>query len=237
MDYEASLETFYRKLDLRDQFVIDVGAHVGRHAFPLSEMVGGRGAGTVFAFEPLPEIRAEFQRNIGARGVVNIVVFPFALSTEDGVADFTFTPRMPGYSGLKPRNSYDGSQTETVQITVAVRRLDDLVPKRRKVAFMKIDAEGGELGILQGAALMIEDSRPIVAFECGAASFLGYHDSPETIFDLFDALNYAMFSITGVRVEDRATFRRYSHEQKFWDYIAIPSEKAHLGRLLSAEPG
>ena len=234
MDYEALLEAFYRKLDLRDQLVVDVGGHVGRHAFPLAEMVGG--VGTVFAFEPLPDIRNQFLGEISARGVKNIVVFPFALSTENGLSEFCFIPNLPGESGLRERKIYNGIPTEVIRITVGVRCLDDLVPERRKVAFMKIDAEGAELDILRGAAQMIQKSRPIVAFECGAASFLGYHDSPEEIFDLFAIIGYSVFSITGVKVDDRETFRRFSHEQNFWDYVALPQEKADLSELLTALP-
>jgi FkbM family methyltransferase len=233
IDYEELLEEFYRKLDLRDQLVVDIGGHLGRHAFPLAEMVG-TARGTVFAFEPLPDIRNRFLTEIAERGVTNIVVFPFALSNVDGLADFCFIPNNPGESGLKERRVYNDAPSEIVQITVGVRRLDDLVPERRKVAFLKIDAEGAEWDILKGSREMIKDSRPIVAFECGAASFLSYHDSPEDIFDLFANLNYLVFSITGVKVDEREKFRKLSHEQKFWDYIALPEEKSHLSTILTA---
>ncbi|MBB6309142.1 FkbM family methyltransferase [Xanthobacter tagetidis] len=230
MDYEAMLETFYRGLDLTNQLVVDVGGHVGRHAFPLSELVGGNG--TVFIFEPLPQARHQLYLEIISRGVVNAVVFPFALSSTSGITDFFYIPNLPGESGLKERAIYNDVPSDIIKLSVATRRLDDLVPSSMSVAFLKIDAEGGELDILRGAATMIGTSRPIVAFECGAASFLSYHDTPEDIFEIFAANNYSVFSITGTLVDDHESFRTYSHAQHFWDYIAIPNEKRHLADSL-----
>jgi len=220
------LEAFYRRLDLQNKLVVDVGGHVGRHAFPLSESVGADG--TVFVFEPLPQIRQQLYMETISRGVINMVIFPFALSSTSGVAEFFYIPNLPGESGLKERAIYNDIPSEIIKINVATRRLDDLIPFSQSVAFLKIDAEGGELDILRGSTKMINKYRPIVAFECGAASFLSYHDTPEAIFDIFSSEEYSVFSITGILIKDRISFRNCSHAQNFWDYVAIPNEKAYL---------
>jgi hypothetical protein len=51
-DYEGMLEAVYRNALQPGDILIDVGAHVGRHAVPMTGVVGP--TGRVLAFEPLP---------------------------------------------------------------------------------------------------------------------------------------------------------------------------------------
>lgn len=222
MDFEALLEAFYRQLDLSGKEVVDVGAHVGRHALPLAEKVGKRGI--VHAFEPIPVIRGRFVANAVTANANNVVVYPFALSQTNGLAEFQYIPNLPEESGLKARHVYNAVPDPVQLIPVQQHRLDDLLPAAR-VGFMKIDIEGGELDMLGGAVNTLAKSRPIVAFECGAASFLGYHDRPQDIFQLFADNDYLVYSIHGDVVETAEAFREASYAQIFWDYIASPVEQ------------
>ena len=230
MDFEAKLEAFYNQLDLDGTTIIDIGAHIGRHAIPLAKKIGP--AGLLYAFEPIPLIRNRLNENIYASGLNNVVVLPFALSTKREVADFTYVPNLPEESGLKERRIYNDIPSEFQKIKVGVFQLDDLIPLGSKVSFLKIDVEGGELDVFLGASNLLETSRPIVAFECGAASFLGYHEAPDRIFDIFDALGYQIFAITGERILTKEIFSKASYAQNFWDYIAFPFGKEELAGLL-----
>ena len=230
MDFEAKLEAFYNQLDLDGTTIIDIGAHIGRHAIPLAKKIGP--AGLLYAFEPIPLIRNRLNENIYASGLNNVVVLPFALSTKREVADFTYVPNLPEESGLKERRIYNDIPSEFQKIKVGVFQLDDLIPLGSKVSFLKIDVEGGELDVFLGASNLLETSRPIVAFECGAASFLGYHEAPDRIFDIFDALGYKIFAITGERILTKEIFSKATYAQNFWDYIAFPFGKEELAGLL-----
>ena len=230
MDFEAKLEAFYNQLDLDGTTIIDIGAHIGRHAIPLAKKIGP--AGLLYAFEPIPLIRNRLNENIYASGLNNVVVLPFALSNKREVADFTYVPNLPEESGLKERRIYNDIPSEFQKIKVGVFQLDDLIPLGSKVSFLKIDVEGGELDVFLGASNLLETSRPIVAFECGAASFLGYHEAPDRIFDIFDALGYQIFAITGERILTKEIFSKATYAQNFWDYIAFPFGKEELAGLL-----
>ena len=231
MDFEAKLEAFYNQLDLDGTTIIDIGAHIGRHAIPLAKKIGP--AGLLYAFEPIPLIRNRLNENIYASGLNNVAVLPFALSTKREVADFTYVANLPEESGLKERRIYNDVPSEFQKIKVGVFQLDDLIPLGSKVSFLKIDVEGGELDVFLGASKLLASSRPIVAFECGAASFLGYHEAPERIFNIFHALGYQIFSITGERMLTKEVFSKSSYAQNFWDYIAFPFGKEDLARLLT----
>jgi FkbM family methyltransferase len=140
-----------------DSNCLDVGASTGALLRSMCELAP---RGQHLAFEPRPD--AAEQLRVQFPGVT---VHAVALAAEDGEAPFTLVVSNPAYSGLQPRRYDRPEQTRT--ITVPVRRLDELVPTDLDVAFIKIDVEGGEVGVLQGGAETLRRCRPIVAFEHG----------------------------------------------------------------------
>jgi FkbM family methyltransferase len=151
--YESMLEAVYRAALQPGDVAVDIGAHVGRHTFPIARAVGP--AGKVFAFEPLPTVYADLCRSVetarsAERDLAAIVIHNLALGEEEGEAKFVFVPDFPEYSGFRKRTYHDGSvRKETID--VRVRRLDSFRAELGKVQFIKIDAEGGELTIQRGA--------------------------------------------------------------------------------------
>ena len=231
MSFEDKLERFYSRLDLTGGNVIDVGAHTGRHAIPIAKLIGDKGV--LLAFEPIPKIREVLGRNLQAANLNNVVIYPFALSRESRVAEFNFIPNLPEESGLQKRHIYNATPEAFVKIKVAVKRLDDLVPQDMKIDFIKMDVEGGELDVLEGGLGLLSGCKPVVAFECGAASFLGYHKTPEKIWEIFNMRGYAVYSITGDFMGSAEIFAKASYDQKYWDYLAFPPEKLQYHRLLN----
>ena len=232
MDYEAKLETFYTQLPLTGEIVVDVGAHTGCHAVPLFKLVGMDGI--CYAFEPVPIVRQALAANIASLALNNIVIFPVALGEANRLANFNFIPNIPQESGLKKRVVYNAVPSEFEQISVKVCRLDDVLPSVENVKFIKMDVEGGEMDVLRGSIKILENSRLIVAFECGAAGQPAYRATPDEIFEIFSKRGYSVFSITGIRIENTDDFRRETTTQRFWDYIAFPELQPELAALLTA---
>ena len=229
MDFEALLERFYSQLPLDGATVIDVGAHTGRHAIPLATRVGE--SGIVHAFEPIPTIRSQLVQNLEEAGINNVVVYPFALTSEPSAIQFHYIPNMPQESGIKLRHTYNGPIDPPQLLKLYAHTLDDFF-RHTEVDFLKIDIEGGELDMLNGASRTLTISRPIVSFESGAASFLGYHDRPQELFRLFRERGYAVHSILGDEISDEEAFREAGYAQNVWDYVAFPFERTDLAQLL-----
>ena len=68
------------------------------------------------------------------------------------------------------------------QIRVSVDSLDRVLPQNQRIAFLKIDVEGGELGVMRGGCETIRASRPLVVFEAGKNSTGQYGVTPEELF-------------------------------------------------------
>jgi hypothetical protein len=90
-----------------------------------------------------------------------------ALSDADGTATFlhVMDPALDGYSGLA--ECWAERDTETESITVSTERLDDHLPDGWLPTFVKIDVEGAERMVLEGAMRTFSTAKPTIAFEHG----------------------------------------------------------------------
>ncbi len=212
--YEERLQNLYQKLLKKGDFAVDIGAHSGRHAFPLANTVGDKGR--VVAFEVQDNLAQHILYTATNYDLKNISVEIFALSNYIGESEFTIATDRLEESGLKARSSYNGA-TETELIKVSVKTLD--VYDFNDLKFIKIDTEGAEYDVLKGSKETIIRNSPVIAFEFGESSYNAYGVDPLETFDFFTRLNYQVLSIFGDILE-RDSFGEASREQKYWDYVA-----------------
>lgn len=160
---------------------LDIGANEGSI---LRSIVARSPHGRHHAFEPLPGLAEALGRRFRS-----VTVHQCALADERGESTFHHVVTNPAYSGLRQRRyDRDGEQVEL--ISVAVERLDDVVPSALPVRFVKIDVEGGELGVLQGGLELLARHRPVVVFEHGLGAADYYDTRPEQVYELFETCDY-----------------------------------------------
>jgi FkbM family methyltransferase len=149
---------------------VDVGSNIGQMALFAARLVGPGGA--VFAFEPAAETFAILQSNIAMNGLRNVTAVNAALGRARGTALLQGVPGNRGAASLRPQVS--GESAESAGAPVQVEQLDGFLAARgvAGVKMVKVDVEGFELEVLQGAsALLGRPSPPILCVEClgGAA--------------------------------------------------------------------
>lgn len=138
-----------RVLEPGDGF-IDAGANVGVHTVAAARAVGA--VGRVVAFEPFPATAALLRRTVSINGFESIVdVHQVALGAVDGEASLHLGT-MSGHHSLY------GLEHETGTCSVAVRRLDDVVPPGTAASVLKVDVEGAELDVVAGAARILDEN-------------------------------------------------------------------------------
>jgi len=152
-----------------------------------------------------------------------VVVQPFALADREGEDEFVVAVDIPAYSGLKTR-IYDGP-TRVERIRVDVRTLDGLFAHADRLDYIKIDAEGGELGILRGATVLLERFAPVITFEFGANSLGSYGVTVEDMAEFWRDKRYMIYDILG-RPLDSPRFAASAVTQEVWDYVALPEPRA-----------
>ena len=143
----------------RNANCLDVGANRGLF---LREFRRIAPEGHHIAYEPLPQLAAKL-----AEEFPEMDIRQRALSNTDGTATFVHVtdPALDGYSGLA--GSWAERDTHTESITVATDRLDDHLPDGWLPTFVKIDVEGAERLVLEGAMRTFSTAKPTIAFEHG----------------------------------------------------------------------
>lgn len=135
--------------------VIDIGANYGWYSTWLAKLVGP--TGRVHAFEPTPTTMALLRRNCAENGLDDRIIFnPVGLSNAPGKATI-HVPRQHGGASLKPH--YD---EPTTQYEITLTTLDDYIASNSvgAVRLIKIDVEGCELAVIQGAGKFLSAPHP-----------------------------------------------------------------------------
>ena len=130
-----------------------------------------------------------------AAGDAGVRVYPYALADRKGEDEFVVAVDLPAYSGLKIR-TYDGP-TRLERIRVDVRTLDGLFAVSDRLDYIKIDADGGDIGILRGATALLERFVPVVTFEFGANSLGSYGITVEDMAGFWRDKPYVIYDILG----------------------------------------
>lgn len=162
---------------------VDVGANVG--IFTLLAATTFR---SVYAFEPLPSIAGLLERNVGGRP--NIDVFRVAVSNHTGEAILHEHAVGSGGSTLLQIDASAARRTRKRSwraFTVPRRRLDDVLPSGCAVDLLKIDVEGHECEVIEGASALIAARRPLLYVEIqDDARFARICNALPTGFRVFD---------------------------------------------------
>jgi FkbM family methyltransferase len=194
--FESIIEDIYTSILSAGDLVLDGGAHVGRHSFPMAARVGSQGL--VLAVEAYPKLARRLVQRTRKRRAPQVQVVDKALFNRMGRVSFHCTKQHPAYSGIEARR-YD--YQENVQVVeVEATTIDCLMSQYtgRPLRFVKLDLEGGELRALEGGRAALATSRPIIVFENdqdNSAQAYGY--SKDEWFDFFAALGYETFTLWG----------------------------------------
>jgi len=159
---------------------IDVGAHKGE---VLDQMLKYAPEGKHYAFEPIPALYDKLKEKYTG---TNCTVSDIALSNKKGTSSFNYVVSNPSYSGLIKRK-YDRAGEQDTQIEVKTDLLDNVLPPGYKVDFVKIDVEGGELLVMEGAKETFTKYKPVIIFEHGLGASDFYGSTPVKVYELLSS--------------------------------------------------
>jgi FkbM family methyltransferase len=150
----ASLQCFLR---LGSVF-IDIGANVGVYTLKAAKEVGD--AGLVVAVEPFIGTACQLLTNVRSNGCRNVRVRNVCVGRNTQEAKLYLNKGKPHSFGLLPVGNAES-------ISVLSVSLDDLSrwESLQRLDYLKIDAEGAEAAILEGAIETIARFRPVVQVE------------------------------------------------------------------------
>ncbi len=181
--------------------IIDVGAAKGGYAYAFAKAVGA--TGRVIACEPNPDSFHELVQCTWALPVD-------ARQTGVGSSTGQLTLHVPRSSNAgidAGLGTFTGAFDDSdLAVHVPVTTIDDLATSIDRVDVIKIDVEGWELEVLQGATETIERFRPTLVVECERRHLrkIGAHE--DALFALVKAHRYNIETIGHDQLPARNAF-------------------------------
>lgn len=148
--------------------VIDIGAHSGDSSVPLALAAGP--SGRVLALEPNPYVFPVLERNAALNvGRTSIVALNFAATAVSGPVTFEYSDagfcnggRHQGISRWRHAHAFPLTVRGEHLPTYLQAEMPELI---ERIRFIKVDAEGGDLEVLESLAGLIDRQRPCIRAE------------------------------------------------------------------------
>ncbi len=173
LDSEAGRldEAVFKTLLKPGDIVVDVGSNIGSLTLTAAALVGP--GGKVFSIEAHPATYRYLVGNLKLNGASNVVSFNVACGEESRTVHFS------------DEKSDDQNAISTDGMQVQMRRIDELItiPPERQISLLKIDVEGYEKYVLEGAIGLLGRT-DAVYFESWEEHFRKYGYELGEIIDL-----------------------------------------------------
>ena len=166
--------------------VIDVGANIGFYSGMFSDLVGVEGK--VYAFEPDNYNYRRLEETI--KSYANIIVKKAAVSSSSGQLEFYISA-----DKNVDHRAYAPDEFAT-KYTVDAISLDEFPGKETKVDILKVDVQGYEMQVYQGAENLIDANLGIKIFsEFWPYGLLKAGSDKETFFNFFTAKGFSIYLV------------------------------------------
>jgi FkbM family methyltransferase len=190
--------------------VVEVGANIGVHTIPLARACH---PGTLYAFEPQPAVFELLRRNLAANAIGNVVARAEACGAAPGQAglpplDYARAHNFGGVSLLAP----DDTGATTPVVTVDSLGLD-------RCGLLKVDVEGWEGAVLQGASETIRRCRPRLYVENDR------REHQQALISQVAAMGYRLYWHTPPLISDAVADNIFGQRLVSVNMLCLPQER------------
>jgi FkbM family methyltransferase len=207
---------------------LDVGAHEGLYTTLAARLVGN--SGRVWAIEPSSRERLHLDHNIELNQLRNVTVLPFALAERDAQGELKIAIAARSGHNTLGTPIWDGVETPSME-RVTVRSLDSWASELAltRLDVIKIDAEGSEMRIIQGALGVLRRFRPLILFEAQEESLV--HQGA-TLRELIELIQSCRYLIHGFDPETGLLAAGFAGSNL--NLVAVPQEQKALATPIQA---
>ena len=169
---------FLTSLLSEGDIAIDVGAYIGTHTIPFAKKIGLRGR--VISFEPQRFNFYNLCTNVFLNGLFNTICYELALGDKESKLFVpVFDPmQKSNFGAVKLKKFSEGEEIRIVPLDYM---------KLTECKLIKIDVEGMEVEVLEGARRLIQECKPFLYVENNTV------EGSETILRKLASLNYRSY--------------------------------------------
>lgn len=181
-----------------DDICLDLGANVGTMTLAMAALAS---RGHVYAFEASPDTCAALAETVKANQLPNVTVLNHVLGRANEKVSFVDLPKVRSSGFYVTADSTEGIATvqpaSMQKIESVTKSVDQLMDELRipKVDLIKIDVEGAELDVLEGARETLARFRPIVIMEFNSYAWVHIREiaprkALQRILEIFDEVYF-----------------------------------------------
>jgi FkbM family methyltransferase len=171
------VKRYLAKYPTRNRVMLDIGAHIGSTMLPYSRLFQ-----QVYGFEPNRESYNFCIKNIYHNNVTNCWVENcFVLDRK--------TLGVPVQHNTINTGCFYFKEDKNAESPIPSKVLDE-DSRYSNIDFIKIDTEGAEWYVLNGAINLIQKWKPLIQAEINGLSEQNFGISRESLLNLFDSLDY-----------------------------------------------
>ena len=220
--YEEEEKIIYQLLKDGD-IIFDVGANIGWFSLNFAKRLK---KALVYAFEPIPETFYELEGNVSLNDLKgNISTQNLGLSDHNGTASFFFSPEESSITSTKQLGASKNFQKITAQIVT----LDKFVTDKNieKIDFLKCDAEGAELNVIEGGKKSLGRFLPILMIELYEEWTRHFGYSPHDVISKLFQLKYRCFLMDQKNLREVFNYKKdaFFCNESVNNFIFLHSEK------------
>jgi hypothetical protein len=212
--YSQDVDFYRRYLRAGDVFV-DVGANIGYYTILGAKLVGM--SGKVLSIEPNPIVYEYLAANVSLNGLTTAETRNVAAGAQPGHAALKLHPRDDTQSCIGVQGDY----------TVPILPLDAIVGEEPSVALVKIDVEGYEQSVVEGATRTLGRTN-CMYFEVSPEHYSRYGATCAAVTAVVRALGFSLFYHQGR--DEIAAYDAPMSRTKCENIIAVRDLPAFLAR-------
>jgi len=190
--YEEYMFDFLKdnSINLIDSDVIEIGSNNGHFTIEFAELVGNRGR--VFSYEPQRIIFQQLCCNLFLNGIDNVFAYQLAIGNEKGIVKFEKADYFNnGSVNFGDVSVYDDKKSNFNSFEeVQSDRIDSFEFNLVKV--LKIDVQGYESNVINGALKTIEKHRPYIFIEIEEKCLIKFGSSEKELIKIIEDLGYVV---------------------------------------------
>lgn len=174
----------------KEDIIFDIGANMGITANWFAHR-----SKQVYAFEPHPDNISTIKSQKKLRNINNLTIYDIALGEKESKMQL----HVKGFHGHHSLGDVDNSPT-VGKIEVNVRKLDDVFGELNiaKIHFMKIDVEGFEADVLNGASKLLNDKKiNYILFELQDTILNSIQRTSSEVFQILFTAGYQIIDLNG----------------------------------------
>jgi FkbM family methyltransferase len=219
--YEEDLITIADYFIQEKTIIIDVGANVGFESLYFARKYP---ANLIYSYEPTEIPYKCLVRSKEINNLENLKIFKLGVGESKGQLEIYSATEKTYNKGLASiENNFDIDDT-FVKEYIDMVTLDNHVKENMKVSFIKIDVQGYEPKVLQGAINLIENDRPVIIYEHVEKYYSDTMELRNKITNLLSPLGYDFYLI-----RSRSAFRPH----RFLEKINLKSGKEINGDVVA----